>query len=408
MKRQFKFTKKVIDALPPCPADCASKEQEYSDQEIAGLRLQVNRLGRKVFLWRYQIHGRKRALKVGSYPESSIDAARQQVIEWRSLLAKGIDPQEQREAESKTSITYQKFFDDYLWPHVKATKRSAKVDESRARIHILPVFGHRPMAEITTLEWQRFHNEKKIQLSPATANRVMENVKRAYSLSIQWSLLPATAHTPQPIRMHQENNIKTRYLSLDELRRFMQALDQSRNPLMSDYFRLLLATGCRKSEILQLKHEHVNLEHRLIKIPNPKSGRARHVVMNEQAYEVLLRHQPVPGNPFVFPGRVPGQPIFNPTRAWRAILKAASIDVKSTTLHTLRHTFASLLVNEGASLHEVANLLGHSASGGTEMTQRYAHLGGARLRQTSNQISTLMSQACGAGVGVGGVGLGSV
>jgi site-specific recombinase XerD len=65
------------------------------------------------------------------------------------------------------------------------------------------------------------------------------------------------------------------------------------------------------------------------------------------------------GNPFVFPGRVPGQLIFNPTRAWRAILNAASIDVKSTSLHTLRHTFASLLVNEGASLHEVANLLGH-------------------------------------------------
>lgn len=67
MKRQFKFTKKGIDALPPCPVDSASKELEFSDTEVTGLRLQVNRLGRKFFLFRYQINGRKRAMKVGGY-----------------------------------------------------------------------------------------------------------------------------------------------------------------------------------------------------------------------------------------------------------------------------------------------------------------------------------------------------
>ena len=398
MKRQFKFTKKAIEALPPCPPDSPNNEQEHSDQEIAGLRLQVNRLGRKVFLWRYQIEGRKRALKVGSYPEKSIDAARQQVIEWRALLAKGVDPQDQRAEERKGGITFQTFFDNYLWPHVKATKRSARVDESRARIHILPVFGHREMAKIGTLEWQRFHNEKKLQLSPATSNRILENVKRAYTLAIQWSLLPPSAHSPQPVRMHQENNIRTRWLSLEELNRFMHALDNSSNRIMADFFQLLLATGCRKNEILQLRHIDVNMEQRLITIPSPKSGRARHVVMNEQAHVVLLGREPAPGNPYVFPGKVQGRPIFNPKRAWLAVLKEAGIDHQTTTLHTLRHTFASLLVNEGASLHEVANLLGHSASGGTEMTQRYAHLGVSRLRQTSNQISALMTASQGSTV----------
>lgn len=392
MKRQFKFTKKVIEGLPPCPPDTASKEQEYSDQDIAGLRLQVNRLGRKVFLWRYQIEGRKRALKIGSYPETSIDAARQQVIEWRALLAKGIDPQDQREEERKGGITYQAFYEDYLLPHIKATKRSFRVDQSRAVWHILPAFGHREMAKIVTLEWQRFHNEKKIQLSPATSNRILENVKRAYTLAIQWGLLLPGAHTPQPVRMHQENNIRTRYLSMDELHRFMQALDNSPNRIMADYFQLLLATGCRKNEILQLRHSDVNMEQRLITIPSPKSGRARHVVMNEQARAVLLGRQPAPSNPYVFPGKVQGRPIFNPKRAWLAVLKEADIDHKTTTLHTLRHTFASILVNEGVSLQAVSELLGHH---GTDITIRYAHLSASKLRQSSDQLSVLMTASQG-------------
>ncbi len=113
MKRQFRFTKRSLDALPPCPANSASKEVEYSDLYIGGLRVQVNRQGRKAFLFRYQIHGRKRAMKTGGYPETSIEEARQKVIEWRALLAKGIDPQESRDATRKTGITFQEFFDQY-------------------------------------------------------------------------------------------------------------------------------------------------------------------------------------------------------------------------------------------------------------------------------------------------------
>ena len=68
MKRQFRFTKRSLDALPPCPANSASKEIEWSDLDIGGLRVQINRQGRKSFLFRYQVHGRKRAMKAGSYP----------------------------------------------------------------------------------------------------------------------------------------------------------------------------------------------------------------------------------------------------------------------------------------------------------------------------------------------------
>lgn len=389
MKRQFRFSKKAIDALPPCPLDAGSKEIEYSDQEIAGLRLQINRLGRKVFLLRYLFAGRKRAIKIGGYPDVSIDYARQKAIEYRALLAKGIDPQAQREAVAKTGMTFREFFEGHLWPHILATKRSAKADESRIRIHVLPVFGAREMASIGTLEIQRFHNEKRAALCAATANRIFETIRRAFNLAILWGLLPSTANAPRPIRLFKENNRKERYISQDELKRLMIALDAAPSQTMADVFRLLLATGCRKAEILNLKFDQLRLDRRELYIPSPKSGKGRHVVLNSVACDILQRRQPVPGNPYVFPGKVAGQGINNPTRAWRAVLKAAGIDPKTTTLHTLRHTHASYLVSV-ASLHEIAGILGHAS---TTTTQRYAHLDSSRLLQASSHVASLMNAA---------------
>ncbi len=390
MKRQFRFTKKWLESLSPCPADAASKEVEYSDLEIAGLRVQVNRQGRKFFLFRYQYQGRKRAMKVGGYPEVSIDEARQQVIEWRALLHKNIDPQEQRDQVAKPGLTFQVFYEDYLLPHIQANKRSAKADVSRLHNHILPQFGQREMAKITPLEIQQFHNANRSKLAPATANRIFEVIRRSYNLaSGVWGLLPASANAALGIRLHKENNRRERYLSHDELKRFMAALENAPNQCMADVFRMLLATGCRKNEILQLKFEHVRLERREIYIPHPKSGKGRHVVLNEVAFEILQRRQPVAGNPYVFPGREEGKGINNPAKAWRAVLKEAGIDPQTTTLHTLRHTHASYLVGV-ASLHEIAGILGHAS---TQTTQRYAHLDSSRLRTASNHVAELMIAA---------------
>lgn len=389
VKRQFKFSKKLIDALPPCPVDAGSKEVEYSDQEISGLRLQVNRLGRKAFLFRYQFAGRKRAMKVGGYPEVSIDDARQKVIEWRALLIKGIDPQAQREEERKVGLTFGQFWADYMLPHIKATKRSAKADISRVTNHILPVFKDREMAKITPLELQRFHNDKRTTLSPATSNRIFEVIRRSYNLAIYWRLLPESANAARGIKLHRENNRRERYLSQDELQRLMPALEAAPNQTMADVFRMLLATGCRKNEILQLRFDQLRLDRREIYIPNPKSGRGRHVVLNDVALEILQRRQAVSGNPYVFAGKVAGKPINNPTKAWRAVLMAAGIDPTTTTLHTLRHTHASYLVGV-ASMREIAAILGHAD---VATSQRYAHADNARLRQVSSHVANLMRSA---------------
>lgn len=392
MKRQFKFTKKGLDGLPPCPADSASKEVEYSDLDIAGLRVQVNRQGRKFFLFRYQHQGRKRSMKVGAYPEVGIDEARQSVIAWRAMLLKGIDPQDERDEELQTGLTFQQFWEEHLQPHVLANKRSAKADISRIQ-HVLAKFGQREMAKITPMELQQFHNENLTvkKLAPASCNRIFELVRRSYNLCCKvWGLLPESANHAKGIKLFRENNKSERYLSEYEISRLMAALDKAPNQTFADAIRLLLATGCRKSEIFNLRVEHLRLEQESLYIPIPKSGRGRHVVLNAVALEIVKRRLPLARNGYLFESvRNPGQPINNATKAWTRILKVAGIDPKTTTLHSLRHTHAALLTRV-CSLHEIAGILGHSH---ISTSQRYAHLQQGQLAQKSALVAEIMQSA---------------
>ena len=390
MKRQFRFTKRSIEALPPCPANAASKEVEYSDLDIGGLRLQVNRIGRKAFLFRYQIAGRKRAMKVGGYPETTLEEARQKAIEWKSQIARSIDPQERRDEERKTGITFQEFFDQHLRQHIVMNKRSAKADFSRFRNHILPAFGHREMTKITTLELQCFHNENKAKVAVATSNRIFELVRHAYNLALSWSVIPPGVRPADGIRLHKENNKRERYLdSGDELERFLKSLDAEPSRTVADLFRFLLATGTRRAEAIGVKWEHLSIERQQWRIPMSKSGKSRVVVLNLAAMEIINARPRVPGNPYVFPGKLAGRSIGNPSRAWRRVLLRAGIDPKTTRIHDLRHTHASYLVGV-ASLHEIAGILGHS---NTTTTQRYAHLNDDRLRVASSHVADLMRSA---------------
>ena len=102
----------------------------------------------------------------------------------------------------------------------------------------------------------------------------------------------------------------------------------------------------------------------------------------------MTAQTPIPGNPYLFPGRTPGKPLNNPIKGFHRILKAAGIE--NLRIHDLRHSFASLAVNNGATLYEVQHLLGHASP---QTTQRYAHLADERLRQVSGAVGAVVQEA---------------
>ena len=116
----------------------------------------------------------------------------------------------------------------------------------------------------------------------------------------------------------------------------------------------------------------INFEKRIIKVraENAKTGKARHLPMNEGTVSVLNDwfHQ-TNGKGLVFVSPVTGKRYDNVNTTWRQVLKSAGIT--NFRWHDMRHDFASRLVMAGADLYVVKELLGHST---IQMTERYAHL----------------------------------
>ena len=123
MSKRFPFTKRAIDAIPPNDPSSKSREAEYSDAECIGLKLRVSKGGRKFFQHRYRYFGRKKCLSIGEYPYVSIQDARQKVHEHKSLLARDIDPSDQR-AQKTDDLTFSKFSEEFYIPHAKMHKKT--------------------------------------------------------------------------------------------------------------------------------------------------------------------------------------------------------------------------------------------------------------------------------------------
>lgn len=154
----------------------------------------------------------------------------------------------------------------------------------------------------------------------ATSNRCLALLKRALTLAIIWGKLDG----PNPargIRMHQENNQRHRYLSGDELRSFLTALDAEPSPSLADALRFLLMTGARRGEVLQARWDAIDLDKQQWYLPQTKNGKSRFVLLNDVAVELLRQRPRTEGNVYVFPAKT-GLPIVNPYKGFQRVRRA--------------------------------------------------------------------------------------
>jgi integrase len=154
-------------------------------------------------------------------------------------------------------------------------------------------------------------------------------------------------------------------------------------------FRLLLFTGARLREILNLEWQHIDLERGLILLPDSKTGR-KTIVMSTPVLDLLRDRKRM--SAFVIPGAGPERPRSDLKKPWRAIQQHAGLE--GVRIHDLRHTFASIGAGASLGLPIVGKLLGHSQPA---TTARYAHLDADPLRRASNLIGAHLSSALSGG-----------
>lgn len=384
--RKFRFTRRELDRLPPCPVDANSKSYECSDSEVTGLRISINKAGRKFWFFRYNFEGRKRAAKIGEYPATDLDGARRRAYEMRAMLDKGRDVQSEKD-DLKKMPTFQEFALNEYMPLSKQTKRSHKADIHRLK-HLMPHFARKKLSEISTRDVQAVISRLADSHSHATANLVLALIARMLKLATIWGIIEKNPCVgiakfklqPMPVKM----------LKPAEIARLFQVLDEDAHYFGARALKFMLLTGLRRNEALRAKWPQVDLERGLMYLPFPKSGKAQHIVLNDEAKAILESLPSRTTSQWLFPGKnhIGDTPVWSVDACLRRSLAKAGLE--RMRVHDLRHVYASLLAQNGVSLYVIQSCLRHQDP---KMTMVYAHLCDDSRRDANRVIGRLVGQA---------------
>ena len=259
------------------------------------------------------------------------------------------------------------------------------------RKQLLPVFGARPLDRIGRVEVERWFDAYSRSV-PSEANKSLQVLRQILNAAIATGLI--AADPTQGIRRNPRPKL-SRFLSVDEIDRLHGALDrlvEERPSRMAqaDIIRLLLLTGCRKSEIQKLKWSEVDGE--ALRLERAKTG-PRTVWLSDLARAILAR-QPRNGSAWVFPSPAdPARPRNSDNmRTWELARENAGIE--DVRIHDLRHTVASQAVARGVALSTVARMLGHADP---RMTLRYAHVRDPEVEAAAERVGKTIEAAMASG-----------
>ena len=323
-----------------------------------------------------------------SLPEHSgelqLDGLRAQIEEAvdRALLGRGVGP---RGGPARETLT---LLDFVRGPMAELLHVSSGTDgeyHDLLRIWIIPELGGMRLDEITPSHVARLAAPMLARgLSPSRVNRMTAVIRLTMNHAERSGHYPG----PNPARSVRALREEPREYFIERPRfsRLLELLPADRDPVAASAIALLALTGARRSEVLHARWADVDLARGILTVPLAKSGRRRHVVLSDAAVAVLRRQPRAPGQVYVFPSpRLPGRPLEGVRSAWERA-KAAVPLPPETRLHDLRHTFASLCVDNGVPLYEVSKLLGHS---NLSVTARYAHLRDERLIAAANGVGAI-------------------
>ncbi len=381
------------------------RHYQIFDTEVRGFSIRILQSGGRSFALDYRFAGAQRRMAIGRWPEWTVTAARERARDLRRVIEEGGDPLGAR-GELREAPRFSDMIDRYLAEHVPhLAKTNASDQHAMLTKLVAPHWGRKLVTEITPHDVAKLLNiiakgrarpskekpnnrARKLQgakPTPIRANRVGEVLRKMFTLAIGWGW---RADNPASGFKKRLENERERFLSQEEIGRLAEVLDAATDQRAAGIIRLCMLTGSRVGEVRQARFEQFNLELGSWSKPaaSTKQRKIHRIPISAEVAAIVRQRQLlVPkGNPWLFPGDVPGQPVKEIRRFWRQVQKDANLpDVR---IHDLRHTFASLLVSGGASLEMIGKLLGHTQM---QTTQRYAHLMDSPLRAGVDAVASM-------------------
>jgi integrase len=286
------------------------------------------------------------------------------------------------------------FFTDHYYPHALLTKRRPHYDLHIYNKHVRESLGTKSFKELTNAvldQWVRDHIVKKYK--PGTINKHIFLVNRLFNVAKHWGLIEVNLFDRRTIKRLSLGDYTQYFLTEPEVKDLLSACQRDQHPFLYLFAKLLLLTGARKGEARTAHWRDFNMGTRIWTVPVSKNGKSRRIVLSAAAVQVLkdIRVQadrlylPTARNDYLFINPKSQQPYHSFYCAWERARQKA--DLPTVRIHDLRHTFASFLINKGASIYEVQTLLGHHH---VSMTERYAHLMPNTLQDRVDIMATLL------------------
>lgn len=212
----------------------------------------------------------------------------------------------------------------------------------------------------------RAHKKK----SPATVIRYMMALSHAYSVAVkEWEWVGT--NPMQHVKKPQLPSSRVRFLDDEERTKLLEACEASECEYLFPVVVLALSTGARYSEIMNLRWRDIDLDRGIARLEATKNRERRALPLTHMCLDLIqrLHDRKTPDKRDLLFPRADRQAPMDIRKHWRAALRSAEIE--DFRFHDLRHSAASYLAMNGATLAEIAEVLGHKT---LQMVKRYAHL----------------------------------
>jgi integrase len=402
-----KITKKIVDAITPDP----TKDVFVWDSELRGFGVRAKPSGVKTFLIQYRnARAQTRRYAIGQFGRLTVDQARAEAKIRLADVEMGRDPsadrRSNREALTVASLCAA-YFEDAEKGRVlrrgKPKKQSTlAIDKGRIIRHICPLIGDKAVDELTRHDVTRFMHDvidgksaideptglrgrARVTGGPGTAAKAVNLLSAIYTYAIDKGLV---GENPCRGIERPSDQKRKRYLTSDEYQRIGRAIteaeDSGINRMALDAIRALMLTGCRKSEILTLKHGDIDVAGRCLRLGDTKTG-AQLRPCGNTALEFLTNITRTDSE-YVFPASRGDGPLVGMTKPLAKICEMAKLD--GITAHIFRHSFATTAHELDYSELTIAGLLGHNAG---SVTARYAHHVDHALAAAADRVSATIA-----------------
>lgn len=288
---------------------------------------------------------------------------------------------------SAVAITLDEAWAAYRDRHL-AGKPSERIDTLRYTKHIGPRVGSRALGDISALDLATLAKEWGAIHAPQTVKHALAQIRRIMRAAITWGLFIG----PLPVfAMPCVDNERFRFLSRAEAKALLDELGR-RSSRLRMLAEISLLTGMRAGELFRLRGYHLDFDAGTISIVTSRKGRPRVAYMTDRVRAILEALNAGSPKDLIFPATNGVQANEVSDSFGRAVdalgLNDGVTDKRGAVVfHTLRHTFASWLAQDGVSLFTIGSLLGHTSD---KTTRRYAHLCPQGLRAAAMRIEQII------------------